>query len=107
VRSHYTWTHTSSSAASLITHTRTLRTLFPTGGGGASWGRSAAGASSSGGGGDPFDFDFGSYGRSSGGKRSGGGAPAEDFYGLGDFFRDLDKELSEFEARGSQRAAAA
>jgi hypothetical protein len=86
-------------------HTRTLRTFFSAGGGGASWGRSAGGGGSSGGGGDPFDFDFGSYGRSSGGKR-GGGAPADEFYGLGDFFRDLDKELSEFEARGSQRAAA-
>ena len=57
-----------------------------------SWGRSSGGASGGGGGG--FDFDFGAYGRSA--NKSG---PAEEFYGLGDFFRDLDKEISSFEVR--------
>lgn len=34
------------------------------------------------------DFDFGGTGK------------REEFYGFGDFFRDLDKELSDLEARG-------
>lgn len=60
------------------------------GGGGASWGRAGAGSSRSSSGFDS-DSDFG-FGSSQ-------GAPAEEFYGLGDFFRDLDAELSNMEAR--------
>lgn len=60
------------------------------GGGGASWGRAGAGSSRSSSGFDSdSDFSFGSS----------QGAPAEEFYGLGDFFRDLDAELSNMEAR--------
>jgi hypothetical protein len=64
---------------------------------GGSWGRSGGSSSGSS---DPFDFDFGSYGRSSG-KSGGSGAQKEEFYGFGDFFRDLDKELTDFEARSA------
>ena len=72
----------------------------PTAGGASSWGRSSGGASSGSSGGGGFDFDFGSYGRSK------GSGPAEEFYGLGDFFRDLDKELSGSEVRDASGSTA-
>ncbi len=69
-------------------------------GGGASWGRSAGagssarGSSSSWSSGFDADFDFG---RAKG--------PQEEFYGLGDFFRDLDKELENIEVRSTEQNA--
>jgi hypothetical protein len=56
----------------------------------------STGSAGWGGSGGPFGAD---RGRTSG--AAGRPGKAEDFYGLGDFFRDLDKELSGLEA--SQR----
>lgn len=70
-----------------------LHTMCP---GSSGWGRAGSGAGArqsqrpS-----PSDFNFGTAGKT------------EEFYGLGDFFRDLDKELSDLEARRETNVGAA
>jgi uncharacterized membrane protein YgcG len=76
----------------------------------AAGGNSGASASGRGGADGPGSGGGGGGGGFGGGGGSGGGArraaPAEEFYGFSDLFRDVEKEWAEYEARAARRRAA-